>query len=146
MEPWLTMNVRSQLFDFLINMGATYLVLNTLVFWTFFWDYVSNWSVWRNPEKPREQPCTLQALLFQSQKEYPHHFWKRYRRAWGGNYGLMGGWGKQNQLHLYGSDSVLGPKFQTEMQYPLKEGTEHGIQPLLRVFLQYVSAPLPVSW
>ena len=28
-EPWLTMTVESQLFDFLIHMRATYLVLNT---------------------------------------------------------------------------------------------------------------------
>ena len=113
-EPWLTMNVESQLFGFLIHMRATYLVLNTwlskLYSEAMLVTEVSEKTL-KNYESilmhcklccPNPKMNTFSTLGRDNVgHEFGNREWREARQS-------------KKQLYLYGSDSVLGPRFQTQ--------------------------------
>ena len=126
-EPWLTMTVESQLFDFLIHMRATYSVLNT-------WLSKLSSKTMLVTEVSEKTLKNCESSLVHCKLCCPNPKMNMFRTLGRDNVGHEFGdieWREagqsKKQLHLYGPDSVLGPRFQTQMQYPLREGAEHRI-------------------
>lgn len=130
-EPWLTMNVESQLFGFLIHMRATYLVLNT---WLSKLSSETTLVTEMSEKTLKNYESSLVHCKLCCPNPKMNTFGTLERDKVGHEFGNIewreAGQSKK-QLHLYGSDSVLGPRFQTQTRYPLREGAEHRIQPLL---------------